>query len=104
MILKTPKDGNLGAALTSAMEAIEGAFAPLAASYRRITGASRAASAYSISRGNVTARVDPLRHAGKAGSREWRPASEVKAPSLCKRRALLLLCDRPLTACALHGA
>jgi type I restriction enzyme M protein len=29
-ILKTPKDGNLGAALTSAMEAIEAAFPPLA--------------------------------------------------------------------------
>lgn len=30
VILKTPKDGNLGAALTSAMEAIEAAFPPLA--------------------------------------------------------------------------
>lgn len=30
VILKTPKDGNLGAALTSAMEAIETAFPPLA--------------------------------------------------------------------------
>ncbi|RWM82688.1 MAG: SAM-dependent DNA methyltransferase [Mesorhizobium sp.] len=30
VILKTPKDGNLGAALTSAMEAIETAFSPLA--------------------------------------------------------------------------
>jgi type I restriction enzyme M protein len=30
VILKTPKDGNLGAALTSAMEAIETAFLPLA--------------------------------------------------------------------------
>ena len=30
VILKTPKDGNLGAALTSAMEAIEAAFKPLA--------------------------------------------------------------------------
>ena len=30
VILKTPKDGNLGAALTAAMEAIEGAFPPLA--------------------------------------------------------------------------
>jgi type I restriction enzyme M protein len=30
VILKTPKDGNLGAALTSAMEAVEAAFPPLA--------------------------------------------------------------------------
>jgi type I restriction enzyme M protein len=30
VILKTPKDGNLGAALTAAMEAIETAFPPLA--------------------------------------------------------------------------
>lgn len=30
VILKTPKDGNLGAALTAAMEAIEAAFPPLA--------------------------------------------------------------------------
>ena len=30
VILKTPKDGNLGAALTSAMEAVEEAFPPLA--------------------------------------------------------------------------
>ena len=30
VILKTPKDGNLGAALTAAMEAIESAFPPLA--------------------------------------------------------------------------
>src|SRR5438309_1100583 len=30
VILKTPKDGNLGAALTAAMEAIEDAFPPLA--------------------------------------------------------------------------
>jgi type I restriction enzyme M protein len=30
VILKTPKDGNLGAALTSAMEAVEDAFPPLA--------------------------------------------------------------------------
>src|SRR5258707_12820295 len=30
VILKTPRDGNLGAALTSAMEALEAAFPPLA--------------------------------------------------------------------------
>jgi hypothetical protein len=30
VILKTPKDGNLGAALNAAMEAIEAAFPPLA--------------------------------------------------------------------------
>jgi type I restriction enzyme M protein len=42
VILKNPKDGNLGAALTSAMEAIEAAFPPLAGQlpkdYRRFAG------------------------------------------------------------------
>jgi hypothetical protein len=45
-ILKTPKDGNLGAALNAAMEAIEAAFPPLAGQlpkdYGRFEGSARA--------------------------------------------------------------
>ena len=41
MILKTPKDGNLGAALTAAMEAIEARFQPLAGQLPKDYGTSR---------------------------------------------------------------